>query len=444
MRIEESLLTDLYQLTMLDAYRCSRMADTAVFEMFVRRLPPGRGYLLAAGLEPALDYLENLSFDDDELDWLESGGHFGRDFVDWLAELRFTGDVWAMEEGEVFFADEPVLRVEAPLPEAQLVESRLINLLHFSTLVASKAARVVSVARGRTLVDFGMRRAHGAEAALFAARSSYLAGFDGTATVVAGRRYGIPLYGTMAHSFVQAHDSERQAFEDFARARPEGVVWLVDTYDLASAMDTVVALAPRLAAEGVDIRALRLDSGDLDAGARAMRARLDGAGLTHIGVFVSGNLDERKVHALVEADAPVTGFGVGTSMDVSADAPSLDIAYKLQAYAGQARRKRSPGKATWPGPKQVFRELDGDGRIAGDLVAPADSDGPGRPLLVQVMAGGRRTREAPVLDRARAVAAGALASLPAPALRLEDPEPVRAEIAPELVRLATEVDASAG
>jgi len=238
-----ALLTDLYQLTMLDAYRRSGMNGTAVFEMFVRRLPAGRGFLMSAGLEQVLDYLETLAFDHDELEWLAGCGHFDRAFVDWLTDLRFSGDVWAMREGEVFFADEPILRVAAPLPQAQFVESRLINILHLQSLIASKAARVVLAARGRTLVDFGMRRAHGAEAALLAARASYIAGFDGSATVEAGREFGLPIFGTMAHSFVQAHDSETRAFLDFARARPEGLVLLIDTYDIPRAVSRVIEIA---------------------------------------------------------------------------------------------------------------------------------------------------------------------------------------------------------
>jgi nicotinate phosphoribosyltransferase len=273
MRLSDSLLTDLYQLTMMDAYRQCGMDDVAVFEMFVRRLPPNRGFLMAAGLEQALDYLENVSFDDAELAWLAGCGHFAEDFVGWLADVRFTGDVWAMPEGEVFFADEPLLRVEAPIHEAQLVESRLINILHYQSLVATKAARTVMAAGGRVLVDFGMRRAHGGEAAVWAARASYIAGFDGTATVEGGRQYGIPAFGTMAHSFIEAHGSEMDAFSDFARARPEGLVLLIDTYDVDEAVAKVIDLVPRLAQEGIVVRALRLDSSARASTCPPMRLR---------------------------------------------------------------------------------------------------------------------------------------------------------------------------
>jgi nicotinate phosphoribosyltransferase len=416
-----------------------------VFELFFRRLPPNRGYMVAAGLEQALDYLENLRFADDELEWLAGCGHFDRSFVDWLADLRFNGDVHALPEGTVCFPDEPLLRVEASLPEAQFVESRLINILHYQTVVATKAARVVQAADDRQLlVDFGMRRAHGGEAALWAARASYVAGFAGTATVVAGRRYGIPVFGTMAHSFVQAHDSERAAFEHFARSRPHGVVLLIDTYDVAAALDTVIELAPVLAADGIPIVALRLDSGDLAEGCRYIRKRLDAAGLGEIGVFLSGDLDEYAIERFTRAAVPASGYGVGTRLDVSADAPSLDLAYKLQSYDGVPRRKRSAGKATWPGAKQVFRRHDEDGTIAGDLLTDAADRAAGRPLLECVMQGGRRTAGRPGLDALRARAAEELASLPEGARRLEGAEPPAVEVAERLRAAAAAVDRRTG
>src|ERR1700761_1134380 len=258
-----ALLTDLYQLNMIQAYLDRGSTETAVFELFARNLPPRRGFLLAAGLEQALQFLESLEFSAAEIDWLKSTGRFRSNLIDYLATLRFTGDVHAMPEGTAFFANEPILRVTAPLPQAQLVESRLINIIHYQTLIAAKAARMMLAAPGKQLVDFGLRRAHGAEAGLMAARASYLAGFDGTATTLAGRLWGVPLYGTMAHSFIQAWDDEAHAFEDFARAQPENVVLLLDTYDTEAAAKKVAALAPRLAAAGIRIKGVRLDSGDL-------------------------------------------------------------------------------------------------------------------------------------------------------------------------------------
>jgi nicotinate phosphoribosyltransferase len=413
------LLTDLYELSMLEAYAVHGMVDTAVFELFVRKLPPERGFLMAAGLRQAVEFLETMHFTADELAWLRDTGSFTAEFIADLAALRFTGDLDAMPEGTVFFPDEPVLRVTAPLPEAQLMETRLINLVHFQTVIASKAARMVLAAPGRQLVDFGLRRAHGAEAGLLAARASYLAGFDGTATVLAGRDFGIPIVGTMAHSFVQAHDDEAIAFERFARVRPKALTLLIDTYDTERGAAIVAGMAPRLAAEGITVSAVRLDSGDLAAHARAVRAILDSAGFQSIHILASGGLDEHSLLALCRASAPINGFGVGTSLTTSSDAPALDCAYKLQEYAGRPRRKRSEGKATWPGRKQVYRRYESDGTIAGDVVALTSEPPNGEPLLRPAMRGGSRVAGLPSLAEARRHAAASLARLPASLRRLE-------------------------
>ena len=433
------LLTDLYQLTMLQGYHDSGMDETAVFEFFVRRLRPGRGFLLAAGLEQALDYLEQVHFSPDELEWLASTRRFSPAFLATLESLRFSGDVHAMAEGTVFFPDEPILRVTAPIAEAQLVETRLINLLHLETLIASKAARSVLMAPNKVLVDFGLRRAHGAEAGLLAARASYLAGYSGTSTVLAGQRFGIPLFGTMAHSFVQAHDDEALAFERFAHAQPDNVVLLIDTWDTEAAAHKVVALAPKLTHAGIRIKGVRIDSGDLAEHARRVRIILDAGGLEHVIIFASGDLDEYELRDMLAAGAPVDGFGVGTRLDTSSDQPFLNCAYKLQEYAGRARRKRSEGKATWPGRKQVFRRLDADGRMAGDVVTLESDPQPGEPLLALVMRGGRRLAPSPSLEVVRRHAADNLARLPQALRRLEAFDyPV--EISPALHQLAAAVD----
>src|SRR5687768_11504932 len=277
------LLTDYYQLMMLESYLEQGMHETAVFELFVRKLPPRRNFMVAAGLEQVLDFLENLKFSPEELDWLRP--RFGAALVAYLEQFSFTGDIHAMPEGTPFFPDEPVLRVTAPLPQGQLVESRIMNLLHFETLIATKAVRSVLVAPGKFLVDFGMRRAHGAEAAMLAARASYLAGFSGTATALAGREYEIPLFGTMAHSFIQAHADEVAAFEHFARCHPEDVTLLIDTYDTEAAAKKVVALAGRLRADGIGVKGVRLDSGDLGEHARRVRRILDNGGLETTTIF---------------------------------------------------------------------------------------------------------------------------------------------------------------
>ena len=338
-----ALLTDLYQLNMMQAYLDRGETKTASFEFFVRKLPRQRGFLIAAGLEQVLEFLAKLRFAPEELDWVARTGRFGKDLIDYLAALRFTGDIHAMPEGTVFFADEPILRATAPLPEAQLVETRVINLLQFQSMIAAKAARMVLAAPGKRLVDFGLRRAHGAEAGLLAARASYIAGFAGTATVLADKLFGIPIFGTMAHSYVQMHDDEAEAFENFARARPKNLTLLIDTYDTEAAARKVVALAPRLRVAGISVGGVRLDSGDLIALSKKVRRILDEGGLGDVTIFASGGIDENSIAAMLRAGAPIDGFGIGSSLTTSSDAPGLDCAYKLEEYAGVPRRKRSAG-----------------------------------------------------------------------------------------------------
>ncbi|WP_419950682.1 nicotinate phosphoribosyltransferase [Candidatus Palauibacter sp.] len=413
---DRALVTDLYQLTMLKGYWDHGMNEVATFELFVRRLPPGRNFLLAAGLAPALDYLEGLRFEPDELAWLREQPGFLAAFVDWLGELRFTGDVHAMPEGTVFFPEEPVLRVTAPLPEAQLVETRLISLINFSSLIASKAVRFPLAAPETVLVDFGLRRSHGAEAGLLAARAAYLAGFDGTATASAGQRWGIPTYGTMAHSFVQAHESETEAFLRFARAHPDNAVLLIDTYDTEAGAETVVRIASQLRSEGIEVAGVRLDSGDLADHAHRVRRILDEGGCPGVRIFASSSLDEQAVANLVRA--PIDGFGVGSALTVSTDAPTLDSVYKLQEYAGRPRRKRSEGKATWPGRKQVFRRY-ADGVAVGDILALEDEAPGGEPLLRPVMRSGQRLGSGPTLGEIRDRVRRSCASLPGELRALE-------------------------
>jgi nicotinate phosphoribosyltransferase len=434
------LLTDLYQLTMLQGYFERDMFDTAVFEFFIRKRPARRNFFIAAGLEQVLDFLQGLRFSAEELTWIDSHGAFRPAFVDYLAGLHFTGEVHAMAEGTVFFPNEPILRIIAPLPQAQLVETRLINLLHFQTLIASKAVRSVLAAPGKLLVDFGLRRAHGAEAGLLAARAGYLAGLSGTSTVLAGPVFGIPVFGTMAHSFIEAHDSEADAFEHFARSLPASVVLLIDTYDTESAADKVVELAARLKPAGIHIKGVRLDSGDLAQHARRVRRILDAGGLTDTTIFASGNLDEIILRDLLAQGAPIDGFGVGTHLDTSSDAPYLDCAYKLQEYAGKARRKRSEGKATWPGRKQVYRRADADGILCGDSVTLEGDPQDGAPLLEAVMCGGTRLAAPPPLAAVRGRVQEQLTRLPAAMRRLEPAPDYPVSIARALRELAAAVD----
>jgi nicotinate phosphoribosyltransferase len=434
------LLTDLYQLNMYQAYLDHGMGETAVFEFFVRKLPEHRGFLMAAGLEQAVTFLESARFGAAELEWLRASGRFRPDMIELLSRWRFRGDVDAMPEGTIFFSNEPILRIVAPLPDAQLVETRLINLLHFQTVVASKATRFVLAAQGRGLTDFGLRRAHGAEAGLLAARASYIAGFDSTATTLAGLMFGVPIAGTMAHSFVQAHDSEEEAFERFASSRPDQVTLLIDTYDTPAAARKVVALAPRLAAKGIGVAAVRIDSGDLAALSRQVRGILDAGGLPHVRIVVSGGLDEHDVRRLLAANVPIDAFGIGTSLTTSSDAPALDCAYKLQEYAGIARRKRSAGKETWPGRKQVWRRFGADGTMIKDGLSLATDHVAGTPLLRPILRAGRRVEALPTMAEIRARAAQSLRALPAPLSRLEDGFVYPVDVMPPLRQLAAECD----
>lgn len=442
--VSTALLTDFYQLTMGHAYFRLGMNDTATFELFVRRLPGSRRFLVAAGLEQAVEYLEQLRFGSEELDFLAGLGAFDESFLDHLGQLRFTGDVYAMAEGTAFYADEPILRVTAPILEAQLVESRIINIVHFQTLIASKAARCVLAARGRQLVDFGLRRAHEADAGLHAARAAYLAGFHATATVEASRQFGIALSGTVAHSFIEAHEREDVAFRNFVMSQRGATSLLIDTYDTERAARRVAQLAHELAESGAPqrIAAVRIDSGDLGAQARLVRAILDENRCGDIRIVLSGGLDEHAIHELVESGVPADAFGVGTSLDVSADAPGLDMAYKLQAYAGSPRRKRSPGKATWPGVKQVFRRRGPRRELLGDEIVLEGEEPGGEPLLRQVMSEGRRLGPPVPLATTRESCSGELSSLPADARQLGEGRtsyPVR--ISDKLRWLAAQVDA---
>jgi nicotinate phosphoribosyltransferase len=394
-----ALLLDLYLLTMAEGYVAEGLAEReATFSLFFRSLPAGWSYTHAAGLDDALDYLEGLAFSDDDLAYLEQTGLFTAKLLERLHHLRFSGTVRAVPEGTVVFPGEPLLEVTAPLLEGQLAETMVLNELHLQTLIAGKAARCVEAAKGRLLVDFSLRRTHGGEAGLKVARASWLAGFDATSNVEAGRRYGIPIAGTMAHSFVQAFADERTAFEAYARAYPDTSILLVDTYDTLQGVRNAIATAERLAATGHRLRGVRLDSGNLLELSHGARALLDEAGLEDAMVFVSGGLDEADIGRLLAADAPIGGFGVGTKLGVSADAPFLDMAYKLVELDGRPVLKLSDAKATLPGRKQVWRQ---EGL---DVVALVDSARAGRPLLVEAMRDGRRVAAEPleqIRDRAR-------------------------------------------
>ncbi|MBJ6765004.1 nicotinate phosphoribosyltransferase [Myxococcaceae bacterium JPH2] len=441
MEEDTALLLDLYELTMADAYLAEGMEASATFSLFVRVLPPRRNYLLAAGLEDALDYLEHLRFGSAALEWLDARGLFSRRLLDWLEHFRFTGDVDAVPEGTPVFAEEPLLEVTAPLPVAQLVETVLINQLHLQTMAASKASRVVQAAAGRPVVDFGLRRMHGIDAGMKVARAAFIAGVVATSNVAAGWRYGLPLSGTLAHSYVQAHEDEREAFRAFTRRYPEATL-LVDTYDTLRGVRHVVRLAQEQG-ESFHVRAVRLDSGDLLTLSRDARCILDDAGLTRIQVVASGGLDEDSVALLVENGAPIDAFGVGTAMGVSKDAPTLDMAYKLVTYAGRDRTKLSTAKVLYPGRKQVFR-LEEDGHARLDTLTRRDHEAAGRPLLRPMMRAGKRLPGAsPPLIDIQAHAHHEVATLPPRLLELtpaRPPYPVH--VAPALSQALAQLEAA--
>jgi len=438
----EPLSLDLYALTMVRGYLAADMKQTAVFEFFVRELSAARNFLIVAGVEQLLEDVERLRFPPEELDRLAERMDLDNDLLRWLGNWRFTGEVHAMTEGTACFADEPIVRVTAPLPDAQLIESRVINRVHFQTLIASKAIRCVLPAPEKPLVDYGLRRAHGLEAGLFAARSSFLAGFAGTSNVLAAQRFEIPLYGTMAHSFVQAHDTESDAFDHFARANPGNVVFILDTYDTLSAARKVVRLAPALRQAGLAIHGVRLDSGDLDGLSREVRRILDSGGLGDTRILASGNLDEYSLRRLVRQRAPIDGYGIGTSVTTSEDVPALNCAYKLQAYADRPRRKLSEGKSTWPGVRQVYRVFGRDGRMDHDVVAlqhePAHSS---EPLLRHRMTGGRRLGNPPVLRDLRQQVRQATDRLPEALRSIDVVRPYPVQISDGLRKLAREIGA---
>jgi nicotinate phosphoribosyltransferase len=421
---DAALFTDLYQLTMAAAYLREGILAPATFSLFTRRLPAGRSYLVAAGLEDALEFLRAFRFSERAIARLSAMHRFEPAFLDHLAALRFTGDVRAVEEGTVLFPDEPFLEVTAPLIQAQLMETALLNLIHVQTVLASKAARVVLAAAGRSVAEFGMRRSHGTDAALKAARCAYLAGCNATSDVLAGVTYGIPLSGTMAHSYVAAFTDELEAFRAYARAFPDNAILLLDTYDTLEGARKAAVVAGEMAARGGQLAGVRLDSGDLLRLSREVRRILDETGFPGVHILVSGGLDEHDVERLLAAGAPIDAFGIGTRMNVSSDAPSVDLVYKLVRYDGRDVLKLSEGKETWVGPKAIYRLHDED--ILALAEEPAPKDG-AESLLQPVMRDGELLRPHPPLAALRAHCLAELVNLPDGVQRLNRPEvhPVR-------------------
>ena len=434
------LFTDLYELTMAQVFFNQGMFAPATFSLFIRQYPPHRGYLVFAGLEDVLEYLAGLSFSNSSLDYLLSEGIFSEDFLDYLGGIRFTGSVRAMPEGRLFFADEPVLEVTAPIIEAQLAETFIINQLNLQTLLATKAARCVWAARGRVLSDFASRRTQGVDAALKMARCSYMVGFESTSNVLAAQRYGIPPAGTMAHSFISSFPSESDAFHTYARTFPTRTVLLLDTYDTIAGAHKAVEVAKQLEADGQRLLAVRLDSGDFDSLSREVRKILDEAGFGYVKILASGGLDEHQVDSLSRDGAPIDIFGLGTKVGVSADAPWSDMAYKLVYYDQRPVMKLSPEKAYLPGAKQVFRFKDAQGRLSRDVIGLQDERiADGEPLLTQVMTQGRRTGPIPSLQEIRELFCQEFHTLPDDFKALESPPHYPVAVSPRLQELTSQV-----
>jgi nicotinate phosphoribosyltransferase len=436
-----ALLTDLYQLTMAACYFDQDMHEEATFSLFIRKYPPHRGYFVAAGLEEALRYLETLRFAEDDLAYLASTGLFSAKFLDYLKGVRFSGEVFALPEGSIFFKDEPVLEVSAPVIEAQLAETFIINAVSLQTLIASKAARSFAAAQGRPLIDFGLRRCQGTDAGLKAARASYLAGFQGTSNVLAGKLYGLPIFGTMAHSYITSFPREIEAFRVFARVFPKITTLLIDTYGNVAGTRKAAQVAKEMEARGERLQYVRLDSGDFAAISKEVRQILDDHGLNYVRIIASGGFDEYKIARVLDAGGLIDSFAVGTKMGVSADAPYFDCAYKLVKYGDRPVMKLSTGKVTLVGKKQVHRYFDAQGRMARDTIALRDEPVPApAPLLQKFMSGGRLTREMPPLKESREYFLSQFALLPDGCKTLEDPAPYPVSLSPGLRDLQARVE----
>jgi nicotinate phosphoribosyltransferase len=434
-----SLFTDLYELTMCASYFDNKKFEPATFDLFIRRLPENRSYFLFAGLEQVLLFLKSVKFTEEHLAYLKKQG-FNQPFLDYLRNFKFTGDVWAVPEGTVAFPCEPLIRVTAPIIEAQLVETFLLNTVNLQTTIATKASRVVHVAKGKTVIEFGLRREHGIDAGMKVARCSYIAGCQGTSNVLAGLSYGIPVFGTMAHSFVMSYEEEIDAFREFVKTFPDKSTLLIDTYDDLAGAEKAAKVAKELEKKGCRLGGVRLDSGDLAEISTQVRKLLDDNGLRYVRIFASGDLDEFKIAELLKEGAKIDAFGVGTKMGTSADKPYVDVIYKLCETMNESGNfspimKLSEGKVTLPGRKQVYRFKDANGNFAKDMIALADEKVKGEPLLVKVMEKGEIICDLPSLDEIRATAAESLSKLPAQYKKLKDAPTYPVELSQDLENL---------
>ncbi|MGB9841791.1 MAG: nicotinate phosphoribosyltransferase [Candidatus Bathyarchaeales archaeon] len=434
-----SLFTDFYELTMCASYFDNQKFEPATFDLFIRRLPENRSYFLFAGLEQVLLYLKSVKFTEEHLAYLKKQG-FNQQFLDYLRDFRFTGDVWAVPEGTVMFPCEPLIRVTAPIIEAQLVETFLLNTVNLQTTIATKASRVVQAAKGKGVIEFGLRREHGIDAGMKVARCSYIAGCQGTSNVLAGLAYGIPVFGTMAHSFIMSYEKEIEAFRAFAKTFPDRSTLLIDTYDEIAGAEKAVAVAKELEAKGCRLGGVRLDSGDLVEVSKKVRKILDENGLQYVKIFASGDLDEFRIEDLLNKGAKIDAFGVGTKMGTSADRPYVDVIYKLCETMNKKGTfspimKLSEGKATLPGRKQVYRFKDENGNFAKDVIALAHEKIEGDPLLVKVMEKGEIVYDLPSLEKIRETAAENLARLPEKYKKLRNAPMYPVELSLELEKL---------
>jgi nicotinate phosphoribosyltransferase len=428
-----ALLTDLYQLTMAQAYFQSQRLARSTFSLFIRSYPPNRSYFVAAGLRDVLEFLEQFRIDSTGIDYLRSRRMFTDDFLDFLQSLKFTGEVWAIPEGRLFFKDEPVVEVTAPIVEAQIVETFIINQINFQSLIATKAARCVQTAGGRSVVDFSLRRTHGIDAGMKVALASYLAGFAGTSNVRAGQLYGIPIVGTMAHSFVSSFEHEIDAFRAFIRSFPNHSTLLIDTYDTVAGAHKAVQVAKEMAARGQSLQGVRIDSGNLANLAVEVRRIFDEADLKDVKIIGSGGLDEYDLADFSKANIPFDSYGVGTKMGVSADAPWSDIAYKLVDYNNRSVLKLSPGKVSLTGKKQVFRITDKQGQLEKDIITLQDENVAGaESLLKRVMTGGKITAPLPCLEESRSAFLSEFAKLPEPIKKIRNAKNYPVEHSPRL------------
>jgi len=435
-----ALLTDLYQLTMAACYFDQEMFEEATFSLFIRKYPAQRGYFVAAGLAEALHYLETLRFTAEDLAYLATTGLFNSHFLNYLRGLRFTGKVQALPEGSIFFEDEPILEVSGPIIEAQLAETFIINAVSLQTLIATKASRAVQVAEGRPLVDFSLRRTQGSDAGLKVARASFLVGFLGTSNVLAGKLYGLPIFGTMAHSYITSFPHEIDAFRVFAHNFPTIATLLIDTYDNISGARHAVTVAKEMEARGQRLDFVRLDSGDMAAISKEVRRLLDDHGLNYVRILASGGFDEHKITRVLADGARIDAFAVGTKMGVSEDAPYFDIAYKLVRYADQPVMKLSTGKVTLVDKKQIWRTFDAQGAMGGDIIALRQEAMPeGTSLLQPVMANGRIIRPLPSLRESREYFKDQFARLPAAHRAIQDPTPYPVTLSSGLKELQSRV-----